>query len=337
MKRFHQIACEGQVGREQGAALLSVLLIVAAMSVAAVSTMDSLVKSVSVSRINQDRTEAIWAVRSAEAFGISNLQEAYGATSGSFTADTPLFGQTQNFQMPRFKVSAVMRLSGNCFNLNALANSSQDDASAGNDNTRQQYIELLKSVGLFENEAQKLADTLTDWLDADDIPRVRGAESRYYEGLDVPYRPSGTLLSNLTELNAIAGYTEDVQAAFSHLVCAYPTRQQNTLNINALSPAQSPLLTALFSAELSPDAARNLIESRPINGWLEVAEFLQLEEINKIAETARLDQNLVTTTRYFEMSVDLVSTDQSAYGDYLFQVTDDGIVETVWRREGGQR
>lgn len=327
----------GGNNKERGAALLSVLMVVVAMSVAAVTTLDALARSVSISKAGQFRSEAIWSVRSAEALGASYLTEIIERTSGRITVDTPGLGEPQLFSTPRFNVTAELRPAGNCFNLNALALDGDGASDMVNETQYQNYLALLRGAGLFESEVQKLADTLADWLDRDDVSRASGAESSFYAAKSVSYRSAGQRLKNISELNAIEGYTRELQFQLKDLICVYPTTKQNKLNINVLSPEQAPLLHALFSTELSVDAARGLIETRPVTGWLSEQEFTTLDEIQKIAEQARMVENISVTTEYFEMTVDLASSDQTAYGDYLFEAIPEKGVKTLWRREGGQR
>ena len=322
---------------ERGAALLSVLMIVVAMSVAAVTTIDALARTVSTSRAGQFRAEAIWAVRSAEALGMSYLAEIVDQTEGRVGPQTPVLGEPQVFATQRFNVAAVLSPAGNCFNLNALALGPDGASDAVNDTELDNYLSLLRGAGIFEGEAQALADTLSDWLDGDDVSRSSGAESSFYGSLETSYRSGGQLLENMSELNAISGYTPEIQARLKDLICVYPTTRQNVLNINVMKPEQAPLLQALFSRELSVDMARGLIVSRPVAGWFSVEEFLTLDDISQIAEKARMTENIAVTTRYFEMSVDLISPDQSAYGDYLFEATPKTGVQVMWRREGGHR
>ena len=322
---------------ERGAALLSVLMIVVAMSVAAVTTIDALARSVSTSRAGQLRAEAIWAIRSAEALGSSYLEEIVDQTEGRIGPQSAILGEPQVFSTPRFAVTAILRPAGNCFNLNALSIGTDGASDAINQQEYDNYISLLRGVGVFEGEAQKLADTLSDWLDGDEISRPSGAESSYYATLETSYRSSGQLLESVRELNAIAGYTPEIQAQLKDLICVYPTTQQNVLNINVMTPEQAPLLQALFSHEVSQDVARGLIVSRPVTGWLSVQELLELDDISQIAEKARMTENIAVTTRYFEMSVDLISPDQSAYGDYLFEALPQTGVKVIRRQEGGHR
>ena len=53
--------------RDRGAALLSILMIVAVMSVAALTAVDALGRSISLARVSSERSQTLWAARSTEA------------------------------------------------------------------------------------------------------------------------------------------------------------------------------------------------------------------------------------------------------------------------------
>ncbi len=76
-------------------------------------------------------------------------------------------------------------------NLNALA---LIDAKYPGQNIGRQI--LMNLPGMTED----IADSILDFIDADDDPRDEGAESQVYTGLDPPYSPKNGPLDNLEEL-----------------------------------------------------------------------------------------------------------------------------------------
>jgi len=60
---------------------------------------------------------------------------------------------------------------------------------------------LLRLPGMTEI----LADSLLDWIDADDTPRPQGAESEYYQGLGLAIRPANAVPQTLEQLLAVRG------------------------------------------------------------------------------------------------------------------------------------
>lgn len=74
---------------------------------------------------------------------------------------------------------------------------------------------LMKLPGMTEI----LADSLLDWMDADDIPRPLGAESEYYQSLSLPVRPANAVPAALHELLAVRGMS-------SHLLFGVGSSEQ---------------------------------------------------------------------------------------------------------------
>lgn len=67
-----------------------------------------------------------------------------------------------------------------------------------------QRIELLRKYlevkGVDLNERERMIDTLLDWVDPDDLPRLNGAES------DQDYHPRNALLQRVEELKEVKGW-----------------------------------------------------------------------------------------------------------------------------------
>lgn len=71
--------------------------------------------------------------------------------------------------------------------------------------------ETLRSMLLLlPNMTEDVADSIVDWLDADDDQRASGAETAYYQGLTPPYGAKNGSLSSLDELLLVKGVTADL-------------------------------------------------------------------------------------------------------------------------------
>ncbi len=70
--------------------------------------------------------------------------------------------------------------------------------------------QALKLCGVDVSEASQISDSILDWIDPDDQPRLSGAESDYYLGLNPPYQAKNGPLDDLTELMLIRGVTPDM-------------------------------------------------------------------------------------------------------------------------------
>ena len=74
--------------------------------------------------------------------------------------------------------------------------------NTANTTTIQQALTLM---GVDANDISVVSDSILDWIDADDLPRVAGAESDYYQGLAVPYYAKDAPIDDLSELLLVKG------------------------------------------------------------------------------------------------------------------------------------
>ncbi len=138
------------------------------------------------------------------------------------------------------------------------------------------YVRLLDELGL----PASLADTLADWIDADDSPRRDGAENAdYYERSDPPYRTAGRPLASVGELYLVKGYGREEVKRLRPFVTVYT---DGKININT---APLEVIEAL-SPEVTADLARNVISYR------KGMPFQQTSEIRKVSGFEQLGFNL---------------------------------------------
>ncbi|GAB6041077.1 hypothetical protein JCM17961_17510 [Endothiovibrio diazotrophicus] len=89
-----------------------------------------------------------------------------------------------------------------------------------NNLSRARMEELLRTRVDDDDQVEALLDAWQDWIDGDDLERVNGAEEKYYEKLDPPYRPRNGRLESVEELRLIKGFDEvlegiDLNAVFT--------------------------------------------------------------------------------------------------------------------------
>lgn len=70
--------------------------------------------------------------------------------------------------------------------------------------------QALKLVGVDVAEASQIADSILDWIDPDDQPRLSGAESDFYLGQSPPYQAKNGPLDDLSELLLIRGVVPEM-------------------------------------------------------------------------------------------------------------------------------
>jgi general secretion pathway protein K len=84
--------------------------------------------------------------------------------------------------------------------------------------------QALTQMGVEASEIPIVADSILDWIDPDDISRINGAESDYYDGQQPPYFAKNGPVDDLAELLLVRGVTPEMYwgpAAASHMPAAF--------------------------------------------------------------------------------------------------------------------
>lgn len=197
------------------------------------------------------------------------------------------------------------------FNLNTLV----DDRGKENTVAFAAFQRLLAAL----NIDPCLANTVLDWVDADDIPRADcGAETNYYGTLDPPYGSANAPFVSATTLLQIKGITPKIYAALAPYVTALPVA--TPVNINT---APAPVLAAVVP-DLSLAEAQNLVQTRGTRGFESVDQFKQLVQQNVVYP-------LAISSRFFLLQVTTVigSTKFTLYS-VLFR-NEQGATESIAR------
>jgi general secretion pathway protein K len=73
-----------------------------------------------------------------------------------------------------------------------------------------QLQQALTIMGVDASVISVVSDSIQDWIDADDAPRIAGAESDYYQGLDPAYYAKNAPIDDLSELLLVKGITPEM-------------------------------------------------------------------------------------------------------------------------------
>lgn len=312
----------GDRGEERGVALLSVLLLVAVMSVMAVTVLDEIRFGVRRAANAEAVGQARWYALGAEALARSRI----GALVRSDAVLTGWSGRAVSYPVEGGLIQARLTDAGNCLNLNSLVQGPPEGLRRS-DAGVEQFLALAQALGLAPREAEMLAAALVDWMDADPLRESGGAEDEAYDG----YRTGGTLLAEPSELRAIQGFTPQVYARLRPYVCALPTADPAAININTLTEDQAPLLAMLAREPLSAAAARRVIAARPAAGWAEVADFAALPAVQAAdIDTGRLS----VRPRYFGLQTEVTFGEAEAFASALMETDSAGRVRLAARRWG---
>ena len=276
-----------KLGRESGATLLSILLIIMFMAISAMGATQHLTRAAMISKSSDARSSAFWAIRGGMDAGAILVARNLDQLEGKLTLRSPIFQHVIRVPTERGVLIATFSDASNCFNLNAMLNPGDGSIRLGE---LAQYERLLVLTGIPNLEAESMANSLADWLDADSRPRRSGAETDSYRPESVSHRMMNTRLYNLNDLYEIANYSDDNISRIAKFVCVRQPGYQQPLNINTLEPDQSALLTALYAEELDPDTARQVLQARPANGWTDALAFFDEPDIASLSGVAMNDR-----------------------------------------------
>jgi general secretion pathway protein K len=148
------------------------------------------------------------------------------------------------------------------------------------------YSRLLEVL----DKEEYLAETLADWIDADDEPRMNGAEGiDHYQRLASPYTPKNDYLSSVDELMMVKDYTSDVYTALAPHVTVYSGQSGEPLiNVNT---ANKTVIMAL-SDDMTEDLAQRIIEYRKETPFKNVTDIKKIPgvdfDLNNIMVTSNI-------------------------------------------------
>jgi len=252
-------ACQFESG-ERGIALITVMLIVALATVAALAMASR--QQLDVRRIGSllhgDQAYAY-------ALGVENWGSAILQRDRA-DGDTDNLGEDWAQRIPPLPVPGgeirgqIEDLQGR-FNLNNLVKN-----GAVSPPQLEQFRRLLAALELDE----ALAAAVVDWIDADIDPQLPdGAEDSVYLARDPPYRAANRPLTSISELRLVEGFDAKVVRRLLPYVSVLP--RSTPINVNT---ASAVVLRSLV-ADLSDADAQRLVEDRGEDGYKQVADFLK--------------------------------------------------------------
>ena len=259
---------------ERGAALLTVLLLVAIVAVIAAGALEKLRLSTRIAG-NAAITEQLRGyAMAAEALALARVGDLSSATGQRTTLVGGWSGRPFSLPLPDGgNATARVRDGGNCFNLNGLVSQAAPGVYASAPLQRLAFTRLMRLVGIAPQVADQVAGAAADWIDTDGDGQANGAEDSTYLGRDPSYRTAGTLMADPSELRALNGMTPDVYATLRPWVCTLPVAEPAAVNVNTLAPEQAPLLAMLLPDTLPVETARRALLARPAQGFANTTAF----------------------------------------------------------------
>lgn len=289
---------------ERGAALLTVLLIIAIIAVMAGTALEKLRLATrlagNAAAIEQARAFAY----AAETVATVRISDLLAQNPTRVTLAGGWSGRPFGLPLPGGVATARVYDGGNCFNLNGLVTAGEPGIYTVADPARVQFARLMRLLTIPARTAEGIAAAAGDWIDTDTIEQSQGAEDGTYGGLETPYRTANTLMTDPSELRAVAGVTPEIYATLKPWLCTLPIAEPARINVNTLTPEQAPLLAMLLPDTLSIDAAQQALLRRPPQGYANPGAFWQVLALDGITNAEAQPQTDVVS-KWFALRVDV--------------------------------
>lgn len=304
---------------ERGAALLTVLMLVAVIATLSVGVLDRLTVATRLAgNAGLAAQQRLW-LGFAENLAAVRLEDLVSADPALFAGGTVL-NVSRQVQLPDGgRLTAKITDGANCFNLNSLVRRGPNGAYDADQAMLTQFAGLLVILGLDSGRAQAIAAATADWIDTDDVPLPGGAERRGYPRRG--WSPSNTLIVDASELGSVEGVSPDIYALSRPFLCALPVAGPSTLNVNTLLPEQAALLAMLAPDKLSLIRARAAISARPRTGFASSIQFWGSPVLAGLDVPAAAAEQVRVSSKWFVLDAEVQGSGQDRRSWSLIDVS----------------
>ncbi|MFP5339695.1 MAG: type II secretion system minor pseudopilin GspK [Gammaproteobacteria bacterium] len=309
------------MSRQRGVALITVLLVVAIVTVVSAAMVARQQLSIRATSNQLQARQAWHYALGGEALAQAILaRDLKGGEPGAAAIDHLLEPWSQ--PLPAFEIDQgeilvrIEDLAGR-FNLNDLLRDQQPNPAA---------VEQFRRLLLRLQISAPYAERLLDWIDPDQQPSGElGAEDNAYLGLDTPYRSAGRRLHDLSELRLLLDMREEDFQRLAPYVVALPPNVP--LNVNTASA----MVLSSLSDNLSLGAAESLVELRRAVPFRNSAAFLAQPAL---AGTTLQGTALAVGSQFFQATSEVRLGDRRLALVSLLQREQDGSVRVLARNLG---
>lgn len=255
-----------RVQEEKGFALVLTLVITALLVAISAEFIHGVYVETSLHRNYLDTQQASLLAEGGVSGGVALLQRM--KASGGDKALLEIIAKPLDLADEKGSVSVTIEEEDGKLNLNAVT------LPTGIDNEFYARVErrLFKQLGL----PATLHDTLADWVDGDDEPRLDGAESTWYRALPVPYEAKNSLLDTYGELGLVKGFTPAILEVLRP--CATVHSPGGTIDINT---APQQVLQALDD-DMTERLSREIIDRRRIRPFTNIGQLSEIPGMDRI-------------------------------------------------------
>jgi general secretion pathway protein K len=211
---------------QQGAAILMAILTVALVAALASAIIAEHGAAIEQLGGRADQAQARWLARGAIDWARNVLEyrqqyAPFDARAGQWTTPVP------PMPIDEGELSGGIEEVSSRFNINSLVSNGVVNASQ-----QAVFLRLLVNLGLPQNAANLLSDSIIDWIDRDEAPRPNGAETSWYTSHDKVILPPQTPLLSINELMAVRGMTKELMVGLRRQIAAFPSSGNDPINPN---------------------------------------------------------------------------------------------------------
>lgn len=290
---------------DRGAALLSVLLLVAVMAVIAATALDRLTLATriagSAATVDQGRAYSF----AAEQIALRRVADLVARDPAKLTLAGDWLGRDFILPLPAGEGKARLADADNCFNLNSLVAETAPGRLSQRSGAMAQFGELMTLLGIDPGEAKAIAGATADWIDSDSIDGPLGAEDGVYRAMPGAYLPANRKMADVSELRAVRGVGPKIYARLRPWVCVLPVADPVRLNVNTLTPEQAPLVAMLMPGEISPADARAALAARPADGYGSSVRFWKAGPLAQLDPPDDVAAQAGVNSRWFALTTNV--------------------------------
>ncbi|PLR28790.1 type II secretion system protein K [Caulobacter zeae] len=314
---------------EEGAALLTVLLMVAVIGIIAVGVLEDIRFGLRRSFNVQVAGQARWYALGGEQMASSRIDQLLARDPGKTSLEGGWNGRVVEFPIEGGQIQALVADATGCFNLNSVVEADQGEPFRRRELGVRQLSSLMTLLGM--PNGPDLAESLAQWIDSNDVGPA-GLEDEGYADRKTPYRTAGAPLAEVSELRAVRGFDAKVYAMLRPYVCALPTTDLSPINVNTLPQERAVLLSAVTLGGVSPESARQALAARPAGGWSDLEAFWGQQALAGAAPADGVRDQIRFRTRYFSLESRVGLAGGETFMTSLFEAGPTNRVRLVARR-----
>jgi general secretion pathway protein K len=316
--------------KQQGVALIIVMLIVAIVSVLATEMGSRLQLQVKRASNIKENNQAYWYAMGAEQYVRKSIKQLMDENGQVIHLQQP-WNQEFIYPIDGGGIQAQLIDMQSCFNLNALRESDTSKLTARKDAFKRLLQHVDADIPTYNMEI--LSDSLVDWLDENNSTFGLGAEDSEYESRQFPYIAANNYMVHKSELRLINGVEAPWLRELLKLVCVLPNHNLFKINVNTVSEENAAVISAATGLNLSD--AKYLLSNRGSEGFKTTDQFLNQPSIKALPLSAEQKDWFDVTTTHFILHTKSKYNDATFAMQTLFKVDPSNNISVIRREFSG--